>query len=181
MIKKNFLPAIVFVTCATVAILYRQFIYIPIQAEISSLKAETKRLQTIEKELEILQTRHKNFEEFVELTEEKLTQAQELLPTEMNAEKFISELYTLAENKKILLNSVQVGETSEKNSVQRQIIKIHLEADYISLLNFIREILDGERLASLENFSITKDGESNILTCELEFLIFALKSEVAQN
>lgn len=99
------------------------------------------------------------------------------MPAEMNAEKFIAALYTSAENKKILINSVQTGEISEKDSLQRQEIKIRLDADYISLLNFIREVIDGERLASLENFSIAKDGESNILNCELEFIIFAANVE----
>lgn len=177
MSKKNFFPAIVFTICATIAILYWQLIYIPVQSEILSLAAESKRLETIEKELEILQARYKNFEEFVASTEEKLFQMQELLPAEMNAEKFIAALYTSAENKKILINSVQTGEISEKDSVQRQEIKIRLDADYISLLNFIREVIDGERLASLENFSIAKDGESNILNCELEFIIFAANVE----
>jgi len=66
-----------------------------------------------------------------------------------------------------------VGEISEIDSVQKQSVKIRLDADYISLSNFIREILDGERLASLKNFSISSDDESNILNCELEFIIFA--------
>ena len=170
---KNLFPLIIFSICATVAILYWQLIYLPVQSEIVALNAETKRLETIERELQTLQTRYKNFEEFVASTEEKLLQMRELLPAETNAEKFIAALYTSAENKKILINSVQTGDISEKNSVQRQEIKIRLEADYISLLNFIREIVDGERLASFESFSISKDGDSNILTCELEFLIFA--------
>lgn len=171
------MPVAVFTICATVAILYWQLIYIPVQAEISRLDAESKRLETIEKELEYLQTRYKNFEAVVELAAERLAQMQEYLPAEMNDEKFIGELYRLAENKKILINSVQAGEISEKDSVQRQVIKIRLEADFISLLNFIREVIDGDRLASFENFSITSDGESNILDCELEFVIFAAQLE----
>ena len=173
MSNKNFFPAITFIICATVAILYWQIIYIPIQNEISALNSETKRIETIESELANLTARHKNFEEIVALTEENLLQMQEFLPAEMNAEKFIAALYTSAENKKILINSVQAGEISEKDSVQRQKINIRLESDYISLLNFILEILEGERLASFENFSISSDGESNILNCELEFIIFA--------
>ena len=171
--NKNFLPSAIFGICATVAILYWQLIYLPVEAEISRLNDETKRLETLEKELVNLQTRYKNFEETVELTGERLTQMQEYLPAEMNAEKFVSEIYNLAEDKKILINSVQAGEITEKNSVQSQLIKIQLEADYISLLNFIREILDGERLASFESFSISRADESNILNCDLEFVIFS--------
>lgn len=171
--RKNILPTAILAICATVAILYWQLIYLPLESEISRLDAETRKIEVLEKELNHLQTRYKNFEAVVELTEERLTQMQEYLPAEMNAEKFIADLYNLAEDKKILINSVQAGEVSEKNPVQRQQIKIRMESDYISLLNFIREVLDGERLASFESFSIARDGESNILNCEVEFVIFA--------
>ena len=174
MLDKKFLPLIIFGICATVSFLYWQLIYIPIQAEISKFNAETKQIETLEKEIKILQTRYKNLEEIADSTAEKLALAQELLPAELNSEKFINALYNFAEDKKILINSVQMGEISEVDSVQRQSVKIRLDADYISFLNFIREILDGERLASLANFSISSNGESNILDCELEFIIFAL-------
>ena len=171
--KRNFLPIATLIICATVAILYRQTIYLPVQAEISRLNAETKEIETLEREIENLQARYGNIEDFAESTNERLAQMQEYLPAEMNAEKFIAQLYIFAEDKKILINSVQVGEISEKDSVQSQAIKIRLEADYISLLNFIREILDGERLASFENFTIARIDDTNILNCELEFVIFA--------
>lgn len=177
MLDKKFLPLIIFVTCATVSFLYWQLIYIPIQAEISKFNSETKKIETAEKEIARLQTRYKNLEEIADSTAEKLVLAQELLPAELNSEKFINALYNFAEDKKILINSVQVGEISEVDTVQRQAVKIRFDADYISLLNFIREILDGERLASLENFSLTAEDASNILNCELEITIFALSQQ----
>jgi len=156
-----------------VAIFYWQVIYLPVQAEISSFNAQTKQIETAEKEIKNLQARYGSLEKLAEVTEERLAQMHEYLPAEMNSEKFAAQLYGAAEDKKILINSVQFGEVSEKNSVQRQTVKIQLEADYISLLNFIREILDGERLASFENFSVARVDESNILNCELEFVIFS--------
>ena len=177
MLNKKFLPLIIFVTCATASVLYWQLIYIPVKAEISRLNAETKNFQVAEQELKYLQTRYKNFEKIVDLTAEKLARAQDYLPSEMNAEKFTAELYNFAEDKRILINAVQLGEISVTETVQKQSVKIQLNTDYISLLNFIREILDGERLASLENFIIASENESNILNCELEFTIFALKPD----
>jgi len=171
--NKKILPVTVLIICTTVAIFYWQVIYLPVQAEISSFNAQTKQIETAEKEIENLQARYGSLEKLAEVTEERLAQMQEYLPAEMNSEKFAAQLYGAAEDKKILINSVQFGEVSEKNSVQRQAVKIQLEADYISLLNFIREILDGERLASFENFSVARADESNILNCELEFVIFS--------
>lgn len=171
--NKKILPVAVLIICTIVAFLYRQLIYLPVQAEISSFNAQTKQIETAEKEIENLQARYGSLEKLAEMTEDSLAQMQEYLPAEMNSEKFATQLYSAAEDKKILINSVQFGEVSEKNSVQRQTVKIQLEADYISLLNFIREILDGERIASFENFSIARAADSNILNCELEFVIFA--------
>lgn len=171
--NKKFLPSAILITCATVAILYWQLIYLPVQAEISRLNAETKQIELAELELKNLQERYGDLEKFVELTEDRLAQMQEYFPAEMQAEKFVAQLYSVAEDKKILINSVQLGEVSEKNSVQTQTVKIRLSSDYISLLNFIREILDGERLASFENFSIAREDDGNILNCELEFVIFS--------
>ena len=124
-----------------------------------------------------MQARHGNFAEFVELTDERLNFAQEYLPAEIDDEKFIAELYEIAENRQMLIYSVQTGEIYN-DEIQRQSIKIRAEADFISLLNFIREILDGARLVSLENFSINSDGETNILDCELEFSIYAANSKI---
>ena len=137
------------------------------------MNAETKQIEATELELKNLQERYGDLKKFFQLTQERLAQMQEYLPAEMQAEKFVAQLYNAAEDKKILINSVQLGEVSEKNSVQTQTVKIQLSSDYISLLNFIREILDGERLTSFESFSIAREGESNILNCELEFLIFS--------
>ena len=145
----------------------------PVQAEISRLDAETTQIEIAEREIKNLHERYGDLEKLVESANESLAQMQEYLPAEMQAEKFVAELYALAEDKQILINSVQMGEISEKNSVQSQSVKIKLESDFISLLNFIREILDGTRLVSFENFSIAREDETNILNCELEFVIFS--------
>ena len=40
------------------------------------------------------------------------------------------------------------------------------------MLNFMREVLDGERLTTLENFQVERS-EGKILSCELTLKIFA--------
>ena len=87
-------------------------------------------------------------------------------------DKFIDELYRAADSNRVHLVNVQAGEISEGEDVQTQIISVKLEAAYVPALNFIREIIDGGRMVSLENFSMTSDGQG-ITTCELDFKIFA--------
>ena len=49
---------------------------------------------------------------------------------------------------------------------------IKIEGDYISTLNFLREIIDGERFATIEN--VTLESHENILKGDIEILIFSV-------
>ncbi|MBQ7198427.1 MAG: hypothetical protein IJS29_04095, partial [Selenomonadaceae bacterium] len=60
----------------------------------------------------------------------------------------------------------------EDKKIIRQNIRLNIAADYFSTLNFLREILNGSRLATLEKISL-ESGE-NILNGELELSIFNL-------
>ena len=168
--EKFYLPATLGI-CATAAVLFWLLVYAPAQAEISAMKLETQRLQLQTRELETLQARYGNLSDFAEKLDEQLILAQDFLPTNIDDEKFIDSLHKAAAGKKVLINSVQVGEV-QGDEIQRQAVRVRLDADYISLLNFIREILDGGRLVALESYSIEGSG---ILSCELEFSIFAVK------
>lgn len=143
-----------------------------LKEKISIMKSETRQLQKISAELTKFQTRYENFAEVVDSADEKLILAQEFLPADLAEEKFVDNLYQIAENKKILINTVSVGEI-QTGEVQRQTVRVRLESDYVSMLNFVREILDGERLVSLEGYSVSGGDNSEILDCELEFTIFA--------
>ena len=156
--------------CATVAVLFWLLVYTPVQAEISTMRLQTRQLQLSARELDSLQTRYGNFADFVAATDERLTLAQEFLPAALDDEKFTARLYQIAENKKFAINSVQLGE----NSGDTLTVRLRFDADYISLLNFVREVLDGDRLVRLENYSIDSDGD--FLSGELEFVIFAAKN-----
>ncbi len=136
------------------------------------MKLETRQLQMQARELENLQARYGNLADYAEKADERLTFAREFLPTNIDDEKFIDSLYQIAAGKKILINSVTVSEIPG-DEIQRHTIRVRLDADYISLLNFIREVLDGGRLVELANFSAEGSG---VLYCELEFDIFAVKN-----
>ena len=174
-IKKSFPVAII---CGGIFLifLFVQFIFIPIQSKILEMQTETKRLQAIEKNLSELQSRHENFSEFVELTAENLSVLKKFLPEKSAQENFTAELYKFAEKNKLAVIFLQVGElvsveNAEKN-FQMQSIKIKLEGNYISLLNFLREVEDGERFAKLENISLENSAE-NFVTCNAEFFIYS--------
>ena len=182
--KEKFFPAATIFFCAIFAILFYLIVYAPLQDELSAAQMKTRRLQTISRDLENFKKRNGDIEKFSARIESGLNDAQEYLPAESMQENFVAEIYRIADKNKILINSVQIGELQpvEKNSESEEnlfklSVKINFETDYISTIQFLREIINGSRLATLENFSL--ESAENILKGELELSIFnlAAKSE----
>lgn len=183
--KKFFVPVATFALILILSFVYKIFVYEPIRAEISGKETETKLLELRERELQKLLERHKNFPEFVEKSGELLAEEEIFLPTEPESEKFAAEIYRVAESNKIEVSSLRAGEVSkiepkEKNSDDKgelffQPVKVELVGNYVAILNFIREISDGERFTKLSDVSISTDENENFLKCETEFLIYNRK------
>lgn len=176
--KNFFLPAII-LFFAALAFLYRQFIFLPVQSEILNMQMESRRLQAVEKNLRDLKARHENFSEFVELTEMRLIEAENFLPKKPAQEKFTADIYKFAEKNKIAVTNLQVGELNfvdDNKNLQRQSVRIKLEGNYIAILNFLREISDGDRFATFENISIENKRE-NFIECDTEIFIYSRVGE----
>ena len=176
--KEKFLPAATIIFCVVMAFLFYQFVYAPIKTEIAETQMKTRRLQTISRGLENFKKRNGDIEKFSELIESRLIDAQNYLPAETLQENFVAELYRIANANKILVSAIQIGELEEveKNSASENLfklsVKINFEADYISTIQFLREIMNGNRFATLENFSL--ESAENSLKGELELSIFNL-------
>ena len=172
--KKFFFPVVTFALILILSFAYKIFFYEPIRAEISGKETETKLLE-----------RHKNFPEYVEKSGELLAEEEIFLPTEPESEKFAAEIYRVAKSNKVEVSSLRTGEVSkiepkEKNSDDKvelffQSVKVELVGNYVAILNFIREISDGERFTKLSDVSISSDENENFLKCEAEFLIYNRK------
>lgn len=168
--EKFFLPVTIAV-CALITFAWHQFLYAPTQREILSVQLETRKLRELERELIELKARHEDLSAFAAAKERELDATRNFFPPTLEQDKFIDGLYKAAEFCGARLTSVQTGEISA-GDVQAQVVTVNVEAQYISLLNFIREVLDGSRLASLENFSVESSG-GRILSSTLNFKIFA--------
>lgn len=169
--EKFFLPSIL-TACVIFFVGWYQFFYEPIQREILSMELETRRLREVEREISELKARYGNLSTLAEAKSLQLDEARNFLPPTLMQDEFIDALYRAAEFSNARIISVHAGEEISSKEIQAQIINVTLEADYISLLNFIRTTLDGERLTNLENFSVESAG-NKILSCKLSFKIFA--------
>ena len=151
--------------CFIFVLFYLQSVYISWQSEILEMQSETKKILASEITL-------RNFSDNeTELSEENLISAREFLPLESEQEKFTDEIYRSANRYNIKINSVQVDELSEvEKNFYRQAVKVQFDADYISVLNFLREISDDKRFSVLENISVN----NNI--CDAEFFIYSTDS-----
>ena len=132
---KFFLPTTLIV-CALVFIAWQQFFYEPTQREILSTQLETRRLREVQRELVELKSRHENFAVFVEAKELELDAARNFLPTTLEQDKFIDELYRAAEVFDVQLTTVQADDEILSKGVQSQVVTVKLEASYIALLPF---------------------------------------------
>ena len=170
---------LIFVAClagVVLLILWQQFFYETTQREILNMQLETRRLREIEREITALKSRHKNLETFAQMKELELDAARKFLPTTLAQDEFIDELYRAAEMSGVRLSAVHTSDTVEAEQIQSQVVTVKLEAKYISLLNFLREVLDGERSVNLKNFSLENTG-GNVLSGELELKIFATANQ----
>ena len=169
---KRFLPVIIFAVGIILTLGWYELIYTPAQIEILNMELETRRLREVEREILELKARHENLAAFVEEKELQLDAAQNFLPPMLAQDRFIDELYRTAESLDVKIISIRAEETTSQENLQSQVVSVNLQADYIALLNFIREILDGERLTVLEKISVEKSS-GQMLDCRLSFKIFA--------
>ena len=176
--RKKFLPAITLALCLFATLIFVILIYTPIKSETAAAQIELRKIQATEKILQDFTKRHGNIEKYLALTETRLKSARELLPLENFQDTFAEEIYKIAEKNKVRVQSVQMGELEQIDNAEtdkkilRQSVKIKVEADYISTLNFLREILNGGRYTTLETISLASD--KNILTGDIEISIFNL-------
>ena len=168
---KKFLAAIIFFGIIFSFVL-NQFVHEPARREILNMELETRRLREVEREILELKERYGNLAALVEQKELELDAIKKFFPPTLMQDEFIDELYRAAESHRAQIISVRAGEIISEEKFQSQIVNVNLEADYVSLLNFTREILDGERLTRLEKFLATSEGD-RIISCELSFKIFA--------
>lgn len=170
--SRKFLPAIIFFALIIFSFGWYKFLCEPAQREILSMELETRRLHEVAREISELKARHGNLAAFVEAKESELDAAKKFLPTTLAQDRFIDELYRAADFHRVRITAVHVDEKSSAEKIQSQAVSLNVEAGYVPLLNFLREILDGERLTRLENFSATSAG-NGVISCALSFEIFA--------
>lgn len=170
---KKFLLPLTVIACVLCFFVLQEFVWEPARREILNMQLETRRLREVEREVLELKARHGNLTAAVAQKERELDAAREFLPSELSAEKFIDALYRATQAQRAEIISVQAGNIGGEE-LQSQTVTVKLEAEYISLLNFLREILDGKRLAELETVSIDGAG-GKFLLCELTFRIFAAR------
>lgn len=176
--NKNFILLGIFFCILICVSLYLRTIYNSWQSEILQMQTETTKLQTEEKILSGFSARNKNFDDFINLQEEKFLTVREFVPEDFEQEKFTDAIYRTAEKNNVSVIALQVAEPVavevDKNisgQFFRQSVRVQFESNYIDLLNFLREILDGERFATLSNISVEK--VEDILDCEAEFFIYS--------
>ena len=169
--RDNFFLPTTIILCIIIFVGWYQFFYTTTQREILNMELETRRLSEVEREISDIKARRGDLSAVVFEKELQLDEARNFLPATLAQDKFVDELYRTAELCGARIISIRTGEVTSTEELQAQVVSVNLEADYISLMNFIRGVIDGERLTTLDEISIERSG--GILSCDLDFKIFA--------
>ncbi len=180
MSRKNFLifgTAGLFLICA---VIFLTSLYQTTRAEILRMQTETQRLELETAELKKYFAKAGNAEKFFELNEENFISVREFLPATFEQEKFTDSIYRAANKNNISISALQIEEPLQLEVSEnfagnffKQSIRVQFAAEYVQLLNFLREVLDGKRFATLGKISISAEDE--ILNCDAEFFIYTAK------
>ncbi len=170
---KKFLPLVTLAVCVLCFFALNEFVFEPARRDTLNMQLETRRLREVEREVLSLKARYGDLSAAVAQKERELDAAREYLPVELDQEKFIDALYRTADAHRAQIISVQAGNV-EGDELQSQTVTVKLESQYVPLLNFVREIVDGKRFAVLDKASIESTGDT-FLSCELTFRIFAAR------
>ena len=178
--QKNFLLLGIFLGSLIFFAIYFFSIYNDWQNEILQIQTEVKKIQAEEKIFAEFKNSREDLDEVIELNEENFLTVREKIPEEIEQEKFADEIYRVAEKNNISITALTAEEPAilenDKNisaNFFRQSVKVQLETDYISFVNFLREIEDGKRFCMLAKISV--ENAEDILICEAEFFIFSAK------
>ena len=175
--KENFsVAAIIFLLIATIIYF---FLYSPFKSKISDMREETNRLNETKQSVEKFYNAE-DPEKIFESTEENISAARESIPKDITSDEVVSEIYSLAKSCGVQINSVQLSEITQSeytkenfsDKIFQQAIYVKGESKYISLMNFMKKISDGDRLAVLRNISL-KMMKNNFVSYELTVEIYS--------
>lgn len=164
--NKNNLMSGLITVCLIFMIIFLSAMSLTYRAETEIAEAEVVRLrETVAGYAEFAERQN-----ISELAEENLIGIREKLPSDFEQESFTDEIYRAADRNGITVNSVEVGEVSQvEENFYRQAIKVQFDVEYIQLVNFLREVSDGRRFATLNSLTFEEND------CAAEFFIYAEK------
>ena len=166
------------VTCCACAWILAAFYFFP--HEQWKEEAEQAYAEQAKEEQEIVgienfMNAHRDMEEFSRETAMHQEMVLKALPEDMEQGAFLEFLQRLAIGHQIELLGVFPGKSSqEKDGVMVLPVQVKMNCSYFQLLDFLRELQEGERFLQVRNARIHSDGRR--LTCQLDLAIFAMKS-----
>ena len=105
----RFFIAATIAACVIMFVAWQQFFYEPMQREILSVQLETRRLRELKRELVELKAHYGDLSTLAAAKELELDAARNFLPSTLEQDKFIDELYRAAQMCDVQLTSVQAG------------------------------------------------------------------------
>ena len=165
--------------CMSMIAAYRLLYHLPLEREILQLGLE--RQQTAQQIINVLNFKNEygSLDEYMRELEERRFVVDRALPPQLEQGEFINYIQRTALANQVRLISLTPGavENVEDDAlpILRLPLRLKIECDYFKLLDFLKALEDGERFINIEQFDVSRKDDGELLDCELDVILFAIK------
>lgn len=157
---------------------YGTLVHLPMENMRGEIAGEMRKMDLEERALAKFKKRYPDVEEAEEEQEERERLARRVMPREAGMGAFFSLLEGEAEKCKVRMEGITPLAPERKDGVYIQGIRVRIAADYFALLDYLRAITEGERIAHVRRAEIKAQG--SILACELELEIYSRDEKITE-
>ncbi len=157
--------------CAALFILFLIFVHQPLMASRAAEQAKAQQNEMLYMRVANFKNAHIGEERPEAALEARKKQADENLPETMQQGEFLATLQRTASDNGIHIREIKPGKLEEREGYASLPITLTVQADYFSLLDFLRNLEKLNRFVSMSDFSVTQ--EKGNLRCTMKFSIYA--------
>jgi type IV pilus assembly protein PilO len=176
---------ILLTVCMTLIIIYAyySFFLTPILKKITVLHEQIDKDNVAINNINIVKSQNKKQNEQLQSIQVKYTDASKALPTSEKNPEITSEIKKLADNNKIIINSIDLGKSSEyknqsvtannkaatkkdelSNGVSGKLmitpVTLNITGDYLNMIDFISSIEQDKRIVEINTLNISTDSNN---------------------
>lgn len=159
--------------CVALFFLFLLFVHQPLQASREAEKAKQQQDELLYTKIANFKNAHMGEASPEAALETRRQQVDANLPEAMQQGGFLAMLQRTATEDGVHIREIKPEKLEEREGYAALPITLTIQADYFSLLDFLRDIEKLERFVSISDFSVVE--EKGKLRCTMKFFIYAIR------